>query len=157
MSDETIDLDLETDLESVEEQKQKRQDIRIKDLANKTTVAVEAQKKAETEKDVALKEANFYKNFNPLVTKYPGSAEYQDKIKEKVMAGYEVEDAAVAILAKEGKLNQQAAIQPKENPAGGSAINAIQAGGSKSLNEMSREERKAALMDAIAKGEISVD
>ena len=65
------------------------------------------------------------------------------------MSGYTVEDATVAVLAKEGKLTGMPTPQPPvENPAGGSAITNL-GGGEKSLNEMSRDEKRAALVDAL--------
>src|SRR3990167_10646702 len=125
MADE-IDLDLEG-----EEPEVKVQDKRIKDLSEKVKLTsqerdelAKGKQQAEADKEIALKEVDFFKNFNPLVSKYQGAAEYQDKIKEKVMAGYDIEDATISILAKEGKFPSPAPPKP-ESPVGGSAANII--------------------------------
>src|SRR3990167_10023319 len=133
---EELDLDLDT---IVEDQEHVKQDKRIKDLSEK--VRLTAEKRDESDKlrkerdeqlATANKEIDFFKNFSPLTSKYQAAGEFQDKIKEKVMAGYDVEDATVAVLAKEGKLTAPVvSLPPKENPAGGSATNAIKAGGEK--------------------------
>ena len=154
---EELDLDLENpDLEAAEEEKRNdRTKLRIKDLADKTKVAEEARAKAEADKDVALKEASFFKNFNPLVSKYPGASEFQEAIRERVMKGYDAEEATLAVLAKEGKYTPPPAPEPpKENPAGVSAATAVSAGGEKSLEEMSKDEKKSALKESLDKGEI---
>ncbi len=76
--------------------------------------------------------------------------EYKDAIKEKVMKGYSVEDATVATLAAEGKFS--APVAPRETIAGGSATNSIQSDGPKSMNEMTRDEKRAELLRAEAEG-----
>lgn len=129
---------------------------RIKDLSEKVRLTSEERdekdgllKTRETELATANKERDFFKDFASSSSRYPNAAEYQDAIKEKVMAGYSVEDATVSILAKEGKLQNYTPPAPKQDsPAGGSATNQISTGGDKSLKEMSREEKRAALMDA---------
>lgn len=99
------------------------------------------------------KERDFYKDFSANVTKYPNASEYQDKILEKVKAGYSTEDAMVSVLAKEGKLNSpvQAPI-PKPHLEGGSAPT-IQSGG-KDLSSMTAAEKFAALGEAEASGDL---
>ena len=161
MADE-LELDLDQNLDP--DQGQVKQDKRIKDLSEKVKLTSQERdelakaKEEETRlRTEAEKERDFFKNFNPLVAKYPGASDFQDKIKEKVMVGYDVEDATVAILAKEGKLVIPTPTEPpKENPAGGSAVNTLSPQGNKPLNEMTREERKSALEEAIAKGEIGL-
>ena len=101
----------------------------------------------------AEKEVDFFKNFSQMTSKYSGANEYQDQIKEKVMAGYDVEDATISILAKEGKfVTPEPAPLPRESPIGGSAVNAMKSGGDKSIGEMTQEERKSALLQAEAEG-----
>ena len=161
MADE-LELDLDQNLDP--DQGQVKQDKRIKDLSEKVKLTSQERdelakaKEEETRLRIeAEKERDFFKNFNPLVTKYQGAAEYQDKIKEKVMAGYSAEDATVSILVQEGKYTPPVApAAPKESPAGGSAINTLSPQGNKPLGEMTREERKTALEEVIAKGEISL-
>lgn len=126
---------------------------RISQLSEKIGVEAEARKKAEEavllqakEKDSLLKERDFYKNFNPLTSKYQNAAEFQDKIREKVLQGYDVEDATVAVLSREGKLNASPKIE-REAVTGGSATTNVSSGGQKGLNEMNVEEKRSALID----------
>ena len=127
---------------------------RIKDLSNKVKLTAGERDEKDRllkERDEQLgtvsKERDFFKDFSGNVAKYPGASEYQDAIKDKVMSGYTVEDATVAVLAKEGKFTPTPApVAPKENPAGGSAITNT-GSGDKSLSEMSREEKRSALVE----------
>lgn len=96
------------------------------------------------------KENSFNSSFSDSTSQYPQASEYKDAIKEKVLAGYSVEDATVSVLAKEGKLTS--APQPRENIAGGSATNAMQAEGTKSLRDMERSDKRAALIEAENEG-----
>ena len=155
---EEIDLDLNSDLDSDEEKQRNDRELkRNKDLSDKLKAEGEARAKAEAERESAVKEADFFKNFNPLVSKYQGAGEYQEQIKERVLKGYDVEEATVAVLAKEGKYTPPVAPEPpKDSPAGGSAINTMNTGGDKSLEDMSRDEKREALEQAIAKGQISI-
>ena len=158
--------ELDLDLDEIDQNQERASKVekRIKDLSEKVKLTSEErdeQKRLLGERDVQLadtsKERDFFKNFNPLTTKYPGSADYQDKILEKVKAGYEVEDATISILAKEGKFQgTPTPPPPRENPAGGSAVNTITGETDKPLNEMSRDEKRAKLLDAEVKGDISL-
>lgn len=109
-----------------------------------------ARQEAETKALNLEKERDFYSSFSDSTSQYPQASEYKDQIKEKVMAGYTVEDATVSILAKEGKLTNAPA--PRENIAGGSATNSLQAEGSKTTAEMDRAEKRAALIQAEQEG-----
>ena len=104
-------------------------------------------KQRESELASATKEKDFYSKFSDSTTKYPGAGAFKDKIREKVMAGYDVEDATVAVLAKEGKLGTSTPVVEKETVAGGSATTAIKGQGEKSLSEMTKEEKRASLME----------
>lgn len=148
-------MELEDELINEDEkEKPSRPDNRIKDLADKVrTTAEERDKEASekatalAEKDAAKKETEFYKNFNGIASKYEGSIEFQDKIKEKVDAGYDLEDATVAILNREGRLTTPAApVPPRESPAGGSATTTLMSGDEKALSDMSTVEKREALM-----------
>lgn len=153
MADEFLEeLGLEPD--EVEVQK-KKEDKRLKDLSEKVRLTAEERDEKDkllTEQTSKLasaeKETEFYKNFNALSAKYPGASEYQDAIKEKVNAGYDPDDAVVAVLAKEGKLpgQTQSPISETESPAGGSAVNTIKGEGAKTSSEMTQEERRAELV-----------
>lgn len=114
----------------------------------------EARKKAEAERDSALKEAGFYKDFSANVTKYPEASNFQDKILEKVRGGYSTEDAMVSVLAKEGKLNTQSQpVQQNRQIEGGSAPTSFE--GSKSISDMTTDEKLSALMEADKSGDLS--
>lgn len=160
-----MEEELNLDLSSPDEQQQSanRVEQRLRNLnSEKAKLAADkeelskAKELAETEKATALKDVDFYKNFNTLSAKYEGASEYQDKIREKVMAGYDIEDATVAVLNREGKLatpNVQSPPPPKENPAGGSANNVV-TGGEKSLSDMTKDEKFAKLQEAGMEGEL---
>ncbi len=153
------DLELELD-ENNNEEIINRKDNRIKSLSDKVkltseerdTLAKEKEEFAKAKAD-AEKERDFFKGFNQVSSKYPNASEYQDKIWEKVKGGYDIEDAAVAILNKEGKFTPAPPIQEKFTAAGGSASTAMKGGESKAPNEMSHAEVKAALLDLEARGE----
>jgi hypothetical protein len=144
------------------------------DIENKNNITrrmqslVEAKKRSESERDKALKvkqsledekkvlakERDFYSSFSDSLGKYPDAKDFKDKIKEKVLQGYDVEDATVSVLAKEGKLNQTAPVAERETVAGGSAPTQLKTGGQKPISDMSQAERRAALMEAESKGEL---
>ena len=166
MADENEEVDLEENQEGIEEdiqldddQQENKVEKRIKQLSNKVKITskerdelAKANEKLKAERDSAKKETEFSSSFteNPH---YQVAKDYKDKIKEKVSGGYSVEDAIVAVLAKEGKLS---AIQATENPAGGSATNPPMSGESKPLNDMTREEKRAEVLKAMDRGDISL-
>lgn len=129
---------------------------RVTKLSNKVKTTSEERDALAIEKANLEKERDFYASFTDSTAKYPGAHEYKDAIKEKVMAGYSVEDATVSILAREGKFQNQASPVEKERElvAGGSALNQIPDGGTKSIGEMTRDEKRQALMEADKRGEI---
>jgi|ERR1051325_3565512 uncharacterized membrane protein YqiK len=156
MSDEQLNLD------APEEQEANRVEQRIRNLAaDKAKLSADkaeaekAKAEAEAARQAALKEAEFYKNFNTQVSKNPAAAEYQDKILEKVKAGYDLEDATISILAREGKLSAPPA--PKSSPAGGSATTTLTDTGNKTIGEMTQAERRAALEEAVRRGDIGLN
>lgn len=155
MADE-LDLDLE-----LEEDKENKVEKRIKDLSGKVRSTAEERdaakaqaEKAEADRQAALKDAEFYKNFNTTASKYQGAAEHQDKIREKVMAGYDIEDATVSVLNKEGKFSPQPQVQ-RESPTGGSATTTLTSG-EKSVKEMTQAERLAGLAEAERRGDLGL-
>lgn len=139
---------------SLEEEVINKSEKRFKDLSEKVRLTAEERDEKERllkEKEEALaqkeKEVEFFKNFSQITSKYTGAGEYQDKIHEKYMAGYDVEDAAIAILAKEGKYTPEIKAEPKESPAGGSAPNTMTGGAvDKPLSEMQADEKREALL-----------
>lgn len=157
------ELDIDLDQLDQEQERANKVEQRIKDLSHKVkTTATERDELAKLKAELELraqsaeKERDFFKGFSDVAAKYKDATEYKDKILEKVNAGYEVEDATISVLHKEGKFQPQAeAPMPKESPAGGSAINTIKSGDVKAPSEMSLEEKRAALMEAEQKGDLS--
>ena len=137
---------------------------RIKDLSEKVRLTSEErdeQKRLlqeQTEKTQSLeKERDFLNSFGDSLVKYPDAGAHKDAIKDRVLKGYSVEDATVAVLNQEGKLfKKEPLVPPRENPAGGSALNQPIIGGEKKISEMSREEKRAKLLEAEARGDISI-
>src|SRR3990167_4673826 len=130
---------------------------RITTLSNKVKTASEerdayalAKEEAEAKALAFEKEKDFYKDFSTIATKpeFAGAGEYQEQIKEKVVAGYTVEDAAISILAKEGKYQPPSQPVERELVAGGSSLNRMPDGSTKPIGEMTREEKRAALIEA---------
>jgi hypothetical protein len=158
MAEEELDLELNDEQENIN-----RVEKRIKSLSEKVELtAEERDEKArllqENEGKLALtsKERDFYKGFNSITTKYPGASEYQDKILEKVNAGYDVEDATISILAKEGKYTPTAPKLDKERVAGGSASTAMSGNDSKTPKEMTQDERRAQLLELESQGGLNL-
>ncbi len=163
MADELLDLELD-DNDNELQDKVSKSEKRIKDLSEKVKLTSQERDekdqllaKEQAEKSAALKEAEFYKGFNTIQGKYQGSADFQDKIKEKFTAGYSIEDATVSVLNAEGKFNPTAPAAELESPTGGSAVNAINQKGDKKVSDMTRPElreqlegREAELRDLIA-------
>lgn len=125
---------------------------RIKDLSEKVKTASQerdelskAKAEAETARASAEKERDFFSSFSDMTGKYPGASEYKDAIKEKVLAGYDPEDATVSVLAKEGKLSNYTPPARTESPAGGSASTTMRNEGYKTVGEMTKAEKRAEL------------
>lgn len=159
MADE-LDLDLNEDNS---EEIISRKDSRIKSLSDKVKITSEerdalAKEKADLEAkaNAAQKDAEFFKGFNTLSSKYQGATEYQDKIREKVMSGYDLEDATISILAKEGKYQPPAPVVERESAAGGSAATSMSGDDNKSPDKMTQAERFTALRELEAKGELDL-
>lgn len=162
MADELLDLELSTS----EEEHTNKVEKRIKDLSGKvrsTSEERDAEKaradKAEAERQTAVKDADFYKNYSTVTSKYPGSAEYLEQIRERVNKGYDLEEATVAVLAKEGKFNPPtptATLAPKTSPIGGSATTTLPVGGGKTVAEMTQAERRQELMEAEKRGDLGI-
>ena len=157
----------ELDLEQLDTEidKENKVEKRIKDLSEKVRLTSEErdEQKHRLEESVKKiadleKENVFNTGFVDILANHSAAKDHKDEIKAKVLAGYSVEDAAYAVLGKIGKLGQpiQSAL-PKENPAGGSAVNQPTIGGEKKINELSRDEKRAKLLDLEARGDISIN
>ncbi len=167
MADDFLE-ELGIDSEETQDNSEQRNKIekRISELNKKVILTAkerddlaEAQKQLQLEKDNVTKERDFYAGFADSIAKYPGANEYKEAIKEKVLAGYDPEDATIAVLAKEGKyspVSEQAEVSTPESPIGGSAVNQVNLKGDKTPQEMSREELREALVDAEKRGELSI-
>lgn len=153
--------DLNLDLDNIEANAEKN--LQTKDrFAKLTEKGLEAEKgrqeaeaKLQTEaqaRATAEKERDFFKSFSQISSKHPGAAEYQDQILERVNKGYDPEEAALAVLAKEGKLSNQAPVQRQAQAEGGSALTNLGEGGNKAVSEMSQDERMQALLQAEKEG-----
>lgn len=157
MSDE-LELDLNEDNQ---EEIISRKDNRIKSLSDKVKSTAEerdalakAKEEAEAKYQAAQKEAEFFKSFNTVSTKYQGATEYQDKIREKVALGLDVEDATMLVMTKEGKYTPPAPAPERQgNVAGGSASIGITDHVEKTAKDMSQDERKQILNELVSKGE----
>lgn len=126
-------------------EKTPRPENRFKDLSEKVETTAKERDEANAAKEAAEKEVSFYKDFSKL--KYSDAIDFQDKIKEKVMAGYDMDDAAISVLTKAGKFNQQAQTQVRQSPAGGSASTSMTTPDDKPVGEMTTAEKKQRLLD----------
>lgn len=146
---------INTSADELEQQnKQSESTMRIKQLSEKVRLTAEEG----LEKDRLLaeqgtkiatleKENAFSSGFTDVLGNYPSAKDHKDAIKEKVMAGYSVEDAAYAVLGKAGKLGGS---MPAPQVAGGSADTAMSSGPSKDPKDMSQADRRAALDKELA-------
>lgn len=100
------------------------------------------------------KDTSFLNTFTDITAKFPTASEFKDKIKEKVNAGYSVDDATVAVLVAEGKYTPPVA--RAENVSGGSAPNQITNQSTKTVTDMSGSERWDALREAEKRGDIGL-
>lgn len=147
MADE-LNLDEDKDSESITRIKELSHKVKITSQERDDLASLKA--KADTERDSAIKERDFYSSFSDVSAQYPNAKDHKDDIKAKVLAGYSVEDAAVSVLAKAGKLTGGSQAQAsKTDSAGGSAATNVQNGAKKSVADMSQAERRAALMESL--------
>ncbi len=123
---------------------------RFKDLSDKVELTAKERDEANTAKLAAEKELDFYKTFSKISSKpeYQFASEFQDKIKEKVLSGYDMEDATISVLGKAGKLGNFTPPLKRDSPVGGSAVNSMVGGAEKSAAEMTQAERRQALIDS---------
>lgn len=136
-----------------------RKDKKINSLSEKLEITEKERAdlalKAETEaqaKETAEKERDFFKGFNSMSSKYQGATDHQEKIWDKVKSGYDIEDATISVLAKEGKYNPPSH-EERFTAAGGSASTGITDQVEKAPKDMDQSERLAILKDMESKGE----
>jgi len=150
--------EVETPVETEEKEETPKKDPignRVKNLADKAKIAEEEKNQALAEKEELERERDFYQSFSEAVSIYPEAKDYQQEIKEKVMSGYTVEDATISMLAKEGKLGGQT-VETPSHTIGGSASTPPTNSENKSVSEMSLNEKREALIEAEARGDLSL-
>lgn len=136
---------------------------RIKQLSEKVRITSEERDEKDrllaekgTENTEIARERDFYQGFSDVVATNPAAKDHKDEILSKVKSGYTVEDATFAVLGKAGKLNQTVERVDTQHIAGGSAGITPPQGGNKSVNEMSRDEKRQALIEAQDRGDIAL-
>lgn len=149
-------------LDENEGSQENRVEKRIKTLSNKVKQTAQerddeakGRKKAEIERDSLKKEAEFTSSFSEN-QHFSVAKDHRDEIKKKVSAGYSVDDAIVSVLAKEGKLDAIKVAKPIANPAGGSSPNMPMMGDQKDLKDMTLQEKRAAVVEEMNKGNITL-
>ena len=160
MNEESLELDL--DLGNDENINNRSQE-RIKDLSSKVrdtaTERDEARAAAEAAKEAQLaaeKKAEFLESFSEIASKYPNSAEYKAQIEERVQKGYSIEDAAISVLASEGKYTPPEPEGPiVDSQVGGSAPTVLPSGDGRNAGELTQAERRSLLIEADKRGEVS--
>lgn len=156
-----MDDELNLDLDSIEAQE--KQKLQVKDRfaklssdysqTKKEKEEIEAKLKAEADAKIqAEKERDFYKSFSQVSSKHPEATNYQDQILERVNKGMDTEEATVAVLYKEGKLNVSTPQPEIGNIAGGSAPNTP--GVEKEYNEMTLDEKRNVMLGLEKTGEL---
>lgn len=159
--DDELDLDLNLEEQNINKTQERIQNLsgKVKEQASIAEKARADALAAEERANAAEKKAEFLDSFTGVSAKYPGAVEFKDAIQEKVLKGYSVEDATVSVLNAENRFTpapQAEVHQQSAQAAGGSAPTQIPSSGSKELHEMSRDEKRAAVMEEITKGNISL-
>ena len=156
-----MENELDLDLDNIEAQE--KQKLLVKDRFAKLSSDYsqtkkekeEAEAKVTTESQARLqaeKERDFFKSFSQISSKHPEAANYQDQILERVNKGMDTEEATVAVLYKEGKLNTLTPQPEIGNIAGGSAPNTP--GVEKEYHDMSLEEKREVMLGLEKTGEL---
>lgn len=156
-----MDDELNLDLDNIEAQEEKK--LLVKDRfaklsgdysqTKKEKEEVEAKLKAETESKAQLeRERDFFKSFSQVSSKHPEATNYQDQILERVNKGMDTEEATVAVLYKEGKLNVPQPQVDIGNVAGGSAPNTP--GVEKEYHDMNLDEKREVMLGLEKTGEL---
>lgn len=137
--------DEETIIAPVQAEDQSRAQERIKQLSDKVELTSKERDEFKALNDTITRERDFYAGFTDVVATNPAAKDHKDDILAKVKSGYTVEDAALAVLAKAGKLGGQTSAPEPQTPAGGSATTTMSQNASKPVNEMTAEEKRAQL------------
>lgn len=131
-----------------------RAEERIKQLSDKVELTAKERDEKEAlikDKDAKIslleKENTFNSGFADMLGTYSAAKDHKDEIKAKVVAGYTVEDATLAVLGKAGKLG---AVAPTPQVAGGSATTTVTQDSNKSPKDMTQAERREQLSKDLA-------
>lgn len=151
-----VDLANEDNTINRTEERIKNLSSKVKETAQERDEAKRLAEEAAAKAEAAEKKAGFLEKFSDIAGKYQGANEYRDKIWEKVNAGYDPEDAAVAVLNSEGKLMPQAVdMAPIAGPAAGGSSSTVIPQADRTAADMTQAERRAALQEANDSGELS--
>jgi hypothetical protein len=153
--------DLELEIEGgrvVEDPSSKR----FKELSAKASealsqrdLAANEKKAAEDRAAAAEKDRDFFMSFSDMVSKYPNAKDHREDIRTKYLSGYDIEDATISTLAKNGKLSTDD--ETRHNVAGGSAATTMtDSSDGKSTKNLSTQEKWSALREAEQRGEIGM-
>lgn len=145
MADETDEIINHSD----ETESQKR----IKQLSEKVELTAKERDELKASKEQDLKkiqelekENSFNSGFGDILGTHTAAKDHKDEIKAKFSAGYSLEDATLAVLAKAGKLT---ATTVTPQVAGGSAATTMSQGTQKELKDMSLADKRAVLEKEI--------
>lgn len=153
-----LELDLEDETITRDQKRLESLSGKVKTTASERDAAIASKEEAEAARMTAEKERDFYSGFSDTVAKYPQASGHKDAIKEKVLSGYSVEDATVAVLHSEGKFSPTVENAPIAGPAaGGSAAMSMSDAPTKTISEMDQSERRALLVGFENKGDISLN
>lgn len=131
-----------------------------KDTKGESQTIINNDKKDATADDTLraqVADLEFKSNFATIKEAYPYAVDFQTEIREKVNAGYSIDDATLAVLAKNDKLKTAAQIRAEENKGQGF-------GGSAATNKLddtsaepkTAEEWAKRFQELEAKGEIII-
>lgn len=136
------------------EQKPNPVEERITDLSSKVKTASDERDAATARAEAAERKVAFAEGFVDVVTEFAAAKDHKTDIEAKVMAGYSVKDATYAVLGAAGKLG--APKVDRQPVAGGSANTNITVQADKSIESMTRDEKRAALVEAQRKGDLGL-
>lgn len=148
--------ELDNELNQPSEAQQRIQQLsgKVKEEAEKRAEADRLKAEAEAKAAEAEKKAAFAEGFADIIATNPAAKDHKADIQAKVMSGYSIQDATYAVLGPLGKI-AAAAPEPTPSPAGGSAGFVPPSTGTKSFTELSQEERRKAIEELAARGDLS--
>ncbi len=145
----------ETNINPASPPEPSRAEERIQQLSDKVQLTAKERDEmkslvGERDKTIAelQRENSFNSGFSDMLGTYSAAKDHKDEIKTKVLAGYTVEDATLAVLGKAGKLGAQAPQPTPPQVAGGSATTNPQSS-KKEVKDMSLAEKREALSKEI--------